>query len=242
MAEDYYLSGSFLGSSATAQFDVGLDCYDKSKAYLSTVLVATAYAPGTSWVDRFWRIGPGGDVAFAATTAYVKVWIGLQVNGATLANTACYVDNIGFGPRVQATSATLNLTHGVAVDTTSRTFNAQAYTTYAGSPITITAEEPSYLWYSYKFQGNPSTVGGNRIQFFSLDVYIDGGSEGLLYVYGFLTTAQGYSISGCVGPLRSNNILAAGSHTVDVRVYVYVAGDVMTMRYLKGSAFYTRAY
>lgn len=96
LSENYVLNISLLGSSAVAQASIGLACYDKTQAYLSTVLVAANYAPGAAWIDKSYVVGPVGDIAFAATTAYVKVHVALQTNGATVANTAIYVDNIEF--------------------------------------------------------------------------------------------------------------------------------------------------
>lgn len=238
MQDHYLLSVSMLGSSATAQFDVSVECYTTAKVYISTVDALTAYAPGTSWVDRKVRFGPSGDAAFAANTVYVRVKISLQVNGATLANTASYVDNVWFQPVSPATSASLSLTQAQSYDSGSKSFTLQVFTQHPNTVLTLVAEEPSYIYYAYYWSGRNSAI---RQQAIYVEVFVDGVVDS-----GNLDARIAQSIANYYIPVvlvgRTSQIYGRGSHTIDARIWVVTAGDTYNAYYTHATAYLVRAY
>jgi len=114
--------------------------------------------------------------------------------------------------------------YGVASDTTVRTFNQQSYVVYPNLTVTLTIIEPCAFLVWGKVCGSGSAA---RATCWAMAAYLDGVQVAPL-------TIQGQP-SG--SPWQSSGVMAVtalqspGTYTIDLRVYVYTAGDTVTMRY-----------
>jgi len=115
-------------------------------------------------------------------------------------------------------------------------FTKQVATLWNGSEITLTLTEPGYLWWGYQFHTRNLTF--SRALSLLAYVYIDG-------IQATLSLDQGHFAVGYRQAMamlgRSGDILAAGDHTVDVRLSVFVVNDTVLAEHLQGYAFWTRA-
>jgi hypothetical protein len=96
---NYALKGSFLASEvdfATVRF--GVSCYDTNQVFLGNSLAMLDVAPGTSWVNYDFVLGPDGMDIFQPDTRYARVYIYLQSGLFAGANARMWADNIFFGP------------------------------------------------------------------------------------------------------------------------------------------------
>ena len=109
------------------------------------------------------------------------------------------------------------------------------FTLIAGSPITLTLEEPGYIWVWYR----AVVVTNNIYRRFHYDVAIfqDGAQLGQVAQFGSLNPA----FDTTVPVYDRSDLLAAGPHTIDLRACVLHAGDTATFYFIVGFAFYTRA-
>jgi len=233
---EYMLSAAIKPSTIQTTVSLGVSCYNAAQAFIATALPLNAALIGAAgvWVRRQVRIGPMGDVAFPAGTRYVRVYIALS--DTALVNNWAYVDDVQFQQMKMAYSPGIRLISEVCYDGTDRTTMKDTYTAHAGSPMTLTFEEPGYLWYAYSwswFTDTTRTLAGY------CRVYVDAGGANLFAALG--AAANEYH-SGNIGLLRWPAILARGAHTVDLRFRAQNAGDVITIADMEGSCFYTRAY
>ncbi len=225
----YYEACHVKGDPAGTVFQMGMAAYNAAGAALGTVWAYNA-APGAAWVAVQRRVGPGGDVAWPAGTRYAQVV--LYIKGAGI---AAYVDDVQFQQTKSAYSPGIHLVSDYVADATDRTNNTVAYVQHVGSPMTLTFEEPGYLWYGYSWTWFTSVARG--IAAYS-HVFIDGA---MLVPFQILGAAANEYHSNSIF-MRSPAILARGAHTVDFRWRAAVAGDVVTIADLEGSCFYVRAY
>ncbi len=233
---DYYISAAFIASHVAATVFLQLRCYTAAKAFIADANAVNNVAPGTSWVRYQRNVGPNGDAAFPANTRYVRVRVFLQFNGA-LTGAFAYVDDVQFGQLKKTYSPLIRLVQDVASDAF-EDFDKQVFTVWTNSTITLTLEEPGYIWWGYQFKSRNRTQ--LRSHSFDAQVFIDGGAEKLTVGQGHpvgIDFEQGTTLVG-----RSDGIEAVGAHTIDVRVNVFNAGDTVRGNNLTGYAFYTRAH
>jgi hypothetical protein len=228
---DYYISAAFITDNAAATVYLGCDCFNAAKGGLGQAYVVNNVASGTSWIRYQRNIGPNGDVAWPAGTRYARLRVFLQGNAAIAA--FAYVDDVQFGQLKKTYSPLIRLVNGIASDA-AQNFTAQAFTLWTNSAITLTLEEPGYLWWGYQFDTRCNQV---RTQAALLQVFIDGAGEKLALTQGSAaaSTRQTNTLVG-----RSDSALTAAAHTVDVRIWVVNAGDTVSGEHLTGYAFYTR--
>ena len=234
---DYYISAAFIASHVAATVFLQLRCYTAAKAFIADANVVNNVAPGTSWVRYQRNVGPNGDVAFPANTRYVRVRVFLQFNAA-LTNQWAYVDDVQFGQLKKTYSPLIRLTHDIAADTTLRDFTLQASTLYPGSAITLTLEEPGYIWIAYNILYTYNITAA-RTASHSVNVFIDGVLIPQPFLGGQIESSQinartMFAVTGV------SVAQAAGIHTMDLRLQVFNAGDTVECRYLTGYAYYTR--
>jgi len=227
---DYYIACHAKGKAPTDTFRFGVYCYDEDKAYLSTVWAYNA-APGAAWVAIQRRVGPLGDIALTATTRYIRV-----VAQAPNAGESLYFDDAQIQQMKAAYSPGIRLISDYIHSATNRTNNTTAYIVYNGSLMTLTFEEPGYLWYSYHWVWYCNATGTIRS---GAVAAIDGVALAPFQAVG---ESANYYNGGSFGLMRSAAILAAGVHTVDFRFRSIVAGNITTITDIEGSCFYTRAY
>jgi len=233
---DYYISAAFKGASANSRVYLGAVCYDANKVQLGSVYAVSAATPGISWVRYQRRIGPNGDVAWLANTRYARVRVILQ-HDVTLTNDWAYVDDVQLQQVKPATSSTLHLIDDYVKDVTNRNFTAQAYTQHAGSVLSVTLEEESYLWIF--FNATVANVSNARSQSFQSKVFIDGVGEPGVNICSSPAIFYFMTDNWCI---RSQSSYAAGAHTIDYRLYVANAGDTVTVYDLTGAVFAARRY
>jgi hypothetical protein len=234
---DYYISGAFIADTAAETVSLGVECYNAAKASLGTRWVLAAYAPGAAtWQRRQHRIGPAGDAQFFAGTRYARVIVYLQGNAA-LAGYA-YCDNIQFREMTACYSSGLSYITAFIIDGATQTFNAQAYTLYPASGLTITLEEESRIIYSYYFSGYNNAV---RTGALYGRVYVDGAADS-----GIIDVRVGQAVANTYQNIcltcRCMNTYARGAHTIDLRLYVINAGDTFTAMYLHGLVYAIRRF
>lgn len=121
-------------------------------------------------------------------------------------------------------------------DTTSRAFTDQAYTYYTGSEMSVVVPSSGYLWCSYQWSGYSSAV---RAASYAAQWYIGATAQGALPIVGADAIGGWRAVSA--GLCRSAATVAAGTYAIQLRVYVYTAGDTVTLRYLTGQCFWTKA-
>ena len=226
---DYYLACHAKGKSGTDTLKFGVHCYDEDKVYIATVWAYNA-DPGAAWVAIQRRVGPLGDVALSANTRYVRVVAEVPSAGETV-----YFDDAQIQQMKAAYSPGIRLISEVCYDGTDRTNNTVNYIQHVGSPMTLTFEEPGYLWYAYAWAWFTDTT---RPLAGYCRIYLDAGAGNMFSPLG--AVANEYH-GGNIGLLRWPAILARGAHTVDLRFRAHIAGDVVTIADLEGSCFYTRS-
>jgi len=115
-------------------------------------------------------------------------------------------------------------------DNANRTFTEQVYTEYPTLSHTITVLQPSYayIWSQLNGRNDQARNFAAAIGAFCDDTQI------------WPSLLAGQVVAGVSMPMmlsvRSLE-LDAGEHTIDVRVYVYNAGDTYTMRYASLTVF-----
>ncbi len=231
---DYYISAAFITTDVAAAVYLQLNCYTAAKVFIGRASPVNNVAPGTSWVRYQRNVGPHGDDAFPANTRYVRVRVLLQANAA-LTGQYAYVDDVQFGQLKKTYSPLIRLVQDVASDA-SHSFNTQAFAVWTNSSITLTLEEPGYIWWAYQFLTR-NTIAA-RVNSAQMQAFLDAGGQGLLLAQGH-DPINHLETTTLVG--RSDAIEAVGAHTVDVRILVTNAGDVVAGSNLVGYAFYTRA-
>lgn len=109
-------------------------------------------------------------------------------------------------------------------DSTSRTFTAQAYTTYPDLSVTVTLTNVSRLLITVNYNIHNDAI---RATAAAIGIYINSTQQGSVMLEGApaATTWRHNSHSVLTGTF------AAGTHTIVLKVYVYNAGDTVTMRY-----------
>jgi hypothetical protein len=117
------------------------------------------------------------------------------------------------------------LLQGWAVDTSTRTFTQQSYTAYTNLQLSFTLEEESYFWVWALVNGYASAA---RATSYAAAIFVDGAQLNPPAIQG-APSANLWQPSSLA--LRSATSYAPGSHTVDLRIYVYTAGDTITLRY-----------
>ncbi len=234
---DYYISAAFIASVGTALVRLGAICYNAAKASLGFVSAVPGVAPGTSWVRYQRNIGPNGDAAWPAGTRYCRIRIFLQELG-SLTNEWAYVDDVQFGQLKKTYSPLIRFVQGIATDTTTRDFTAQAHTLYPNSGITLTLEEPGYIWIAYNVHYTKN-ITAIRTLSHVIAVFIDGVLIPVPWLGGQIESSQ---INACTmfAVTGVSAAQTAGIHTVDLRLLVASAGDTIRCRYLTGYAYYTR--
>jgi len=124
-----------------------------------------------------------------------------------------------------------------ATDGTQRTVTTSgSYVAWPNSAaqMSITLPVSGYIWYSYSWSARGSAV---RTAAAAFDVFIGSSQQGDLALMG-QPVANTWQHQG-LGPLRSP-VVVAGTYVIDLKCYMYNA-DTVTMRYLHGSCFWTRA-
>ena len=111
-----------------------------------------------------------------------------------------------------------------------------AFVLIAGSAITLTLEEPGYIWTWYRAVVVTNNV--YRRSHYNVAIFQDGAQLGQVAQFGSLNPA----FDTTVPVYDRSNLLAAGPHTMDLRARVMNAGDTATFYFIVGFAFYTRAY
>lgn len=230
---DYQVSAAFKAANANCQCGLGALHYDASKAYLGTTIVT--YTPGLTWVKRQARIGPNGDIAWTAGTRYARIRVSLNTN-TTYSTNWLYADDVQFQQLKQAYSPTIRLIDDQVYQTTTQTFSTVGAQLVNGTAMTLFFEEPGYLWYGYNFQWWTDTVRTGAAAF-------QAGVDGALETYAHYPGADGANTRYTEALVhRSDSILARGNHTVDLRATPQNAGDTISVKYVGGWCFYTRAY
>ena len=228
---DYYLACHAKGKSPTDTFKFGVHCYDEDKAFIATVWAYNA-APGAAWVPIQRRVGPLGDIALSANTRYIRV-----VAQAPNVGESLYFDDAQFQQMKAAYSPGIHLVNDYVWATGDETNNTVNYVQHAGSVMTLTFEEPGYLWYSYWWTWWSSVARANWSAYFYIDV--DGANFAIMR--GGEPAALNRVITS-TGMQRWSTLLAAGNHTVSMYYHPAVAGHVITVSELEGSCFYVRAH
>ncbi len=234
---DYYISAAFMATDVAATVFLQANCYTAAKVLITQAIPVNGATPGASW-RRFQRnIGPNGDVAWPANTRYCRVRVFLQ-NNAALTNVFAYVDDVQFGQLKKTYSPLIRLVQDIAADTTQRDFTAQAWTLYPGSAITLTLEEPGYIWIAYNIHYTYNITAA-RTQSHFVSVFIDGVQIPAPFLGGHIESSQinartMFAVTGV------SVAQTGGAHTVDLRLFVVNAGDTVRCRHLTGYAFYTR--
>lgn len=226
---EYYLACYAKDGGDGAWLNFGVACYDAAGTYLGISLVYNA-APGAAWVRIQKRIGPLGDGVFQANTRYIQVIA--YVAGAPR---TIYLDDVQFQQMKAAYSPGISLVNQYVYDATDRTNNTTNYVQHAGSVMTLTLQEPGYIWFFYNTSWVTNTT---RTLVGYLRVYVDAVQSSF---GAFLGAAANEYHSAHIGG-RWQALLAAGVHTVSLYFRVQTAGDVLTIADLAGSCFYTRAY
>ena len=232
---DYYISWVHRGSVAAATLFVGVACYDAAKNYIGVAWGFGGNA-GVAWIRKQKRIGPNGNNPFTANTRYVKIFVYLQHNAA-LADAWVEIDDIQFQQMKAAYSSGITLIDDYVQDPVNRGFDKQAYTAHAGSVMNLTLEEESYIWYFYQM----AAINATRAvaQSFYTKVYIDGVGQPGNNVW--CSPGINYYVTDSFSQ-RSQAPYAMGPHTIDYRLWVANAGDVVWVGDLTGSCFAVRQY
>jgi len=231
---DYYISCVAKGSTANTLYNMGAICYDAAKAVTAIIwtLAAPETAPGVAWVRRQRKIGPNGDVAWPANTRYCRPIWGLQTDQA-LTGEYIWIDDCQFHQLEMTYSPQIRLMDGIVSETGSTTYKDAAYTLYPATAITLTLEEPGYLWFSYMLSTYCDAAAAYAS---SIRAYIDGAQQ--LQQVRVCSPAASYWIPVAITG-RSTAAYAIGNHTIDLRVY-RVAGTTITCFAMEGVAWYTR--
>jgi len=238
-ARDYYVSAAVIDSSAAgARVALGAACYTAAKVYISTVWALPNTVLPVTWTRYQRRIGPNGDVAWPANTRYCRVVAELQ-NDNTLIGQFAYVDDVQFQQDKASYSPQIRLMGTLITDDTAQDFKDTAYALYPNSAMTITLEEPGYIWafYSVYYFRNRTSVRGHS---HSITVYCDAALTVPAYSqwWGSPVIDNRHAVNFTV----RTQLLAAGAHTIDLRVRVQTAGDTVQGQYVRGYCYYTRAY
>lgn len=117
------------------------------------------------------------------------------------------------------------LLQGWSVDTTLRAFTQQSYTSYPNLQLAFALEEEAYFWVWAMVNGYASAV---RTASYAAAVFVDGAQLSPPAIQGVLQANLWQPIALA---LRSSTSYAPGNHTIDLRIYVYTAGDTVTLRY-----------
>jgi len=209
--------------------------YDADKVLIGS---RSAYSgnPGAAWTRITHRVGPNGDAAWTAGTKFTRIGLGLQTNPA-LTNAWGYADMVRFRPMAMADSRFIHLLDDHVQDPAARGFDKQAYTAHAGSVMNLTLEEESYIWYFYQM----TAINATRAvaQSFYTKVYIDGVGQPGNNVW--CSPGINYYVTDSFSQ-RSQAPYAMGPHTIDYRLWVANAGDVVWVGDLTGSCFAVRQY
>lgn len=115
-------------------------------------------------------------------------------------------------------------------------FTKQVFTLWPGSAITLTLTESGYLWWGYQFLTRNRSAA--RLDSIEIQAFLDGGAQGLFLVQGHPNVDERHT-TAVLG--RSDNLLAAGAHMIDVRINVRAINDIVRGSNLTGYAFWTRA-
>lgn len=232
---EYFIGGVLWANDVAATAHLGLVCYDVTKTFLAYAW-AVSVNPGLTPVRYQKRIGPLGDVAWPANTRYARIVVILQLNAA-LIGAYSYCDDIQFAPIQAATSSTLTLISSRLDVTGPEAFTLQAYTLFPGCQMNIALEETSYIWYSFHVSMASNTV---RVTAYYIGIFIDGVQDTQVMQIGQpVGNIQHLWSSGMV---RSAASYIAGTHTLDFRVYVQNAGDIVTGRHFSLSAWTSRRW
>jgi len=123
------------------------------------------------------------------------------------------------------TGAQINLQKAYLSDNTLRAFTLQAYTIYPLITLTMNLVRPSYIYVSSMSQGVNDAVRANA---FAVGAFYDG-----VQIWPTLIVGQpAGNVRVPITIIVRTPALLAGNHTVDIRVYVYIAGDTTSMRYV----------
>jgi len=133
-------------------------------------------------------------------------------------------------------SETIVLRNGWIQSTNGEAFAKQSYMQHSASPIALTPTESAYLWYTYTFRVL-FTLGATRTNAFAYKVYLDGGAESITLSSGGTNSERR---SFCVVGRTSSAVTANAAHTIDLSIYVYNAGDTVTVEEIQGYVFWTR--
>jgi len=230
---DYYISAAFKGSSVNSQVYLGARCYDANKVLLADTYPVSGLRPGVNWVRYQRRIGPNGDSAWPAGTRYARPIAILQYDN-TLINDYAYVDDIQFQQQKMTYSPLIHLVNYRTYVGSTQNFTLQAFTLYNGSAITLTLEEPGYIWFWYTFYTLNQTAA--RTVSIYVRPYLDAGAHNPV----IFVCSPGINYTMPVAIFGRTPALAAGAHTVDLRVNVVNAGDTVQCDNLLVMGFYTR--
>lgn len=232
----YYLAGAFRADTAAETVSLGVECYSAAKVLLGTVWALAAYAPGVAWVERQLRVGPNGDVALLANTRYVRVVVYLQNNKAIAGYAYC--DDIQFQQMKTCYSSGLSYINNRSYSASTQVFTLQSYVSWVATRLVLTAEEPSYICYAYYGTGYGDVA---RSLSAYIRVYVDGVSD-----TGFIDAIICQPVANYNMPIalvgRTVNVYGRGTHTIELYVYVAVAGDTWRGLYAHSFAYLIRAY
>jgi len=227
-SRDYYIACHANGPNGTETFQLGAHCYDANKVFLATVWAHNGVVPA-GWDPIQRRIGPNGDVAWPQGTRYCRPLISAGTKDETI-----YVDDVQFQQMKAAYSPGIRLMWGYRFYNTTETYNVAAWNNITGSDFTITLEEPGYIHYGYNM-----TTSNNGVRTYAcqLRAAIDGASENF---EGRLGSGIANEEKTVCHVSRSDAIEAAGVHTITFQIWVL--GGIQTTRFVRGWAYYARAY
>jgi len=234
---DYYIACAFSSDNGVGAARLGVHCYNALKVFLFTVWAVTIpnVPPGWVWHQR--KIGPNGDVQLPVATRYIRVVIDLQYDSGVA--DFVYVDDVQFQQMKMAYSPGIRLIGGrISAAGAGQSVKSALpiFTLIAGTAITITLEEPGYIWCWYRVMARTNAV--QRGWHFNVAIFLDGAQLGQPSQFGSNNPSIDFEV-----PIHDRTTpLTAGPHTVDLRAGVFNAGDTVQFWYLVGTAFYTRQY
>jgi len=231
---DYMLTASFYGTNVACTKLLAIACYDSAMAALAPVVVVNwaATNPAATWTRNFKKVGPNGDAAWPAGTAYARPIVGVQ-NNAALTGHYTYVDDVQFQQLKFADSTGIRLLADSATDAVLRTYTGAGVTVATNSAMALTLPEPGIIHIRYEI-GAIRAITASRTSSYSWQAYIGGAGVGIRYLYG--------AIQNYYRPLllSTSSGQAAGTYAIDLRINVVNAGDQVEATGLIGYAYWTR--
>jgi len=171
--ENYDIECVAQGKTANSRYSMGALCYNSAKAYLGTAWALANNTPGVAYVRESRRIGPVGDVAWVANTAYARPCWALQ-NDATLTNEWIEIDDCQFKHSVAPIFIGVRLRDAKDEATATATweyldFDTESYDTDTmhegiANPSRITIKTPGIYAFGATIEWDSNAVGYRLIQ------------------------------------------------------------------------------